>query len=35
MEGDVTLCVFTEIFCRVLKLKSADIALSYNGIQLV
>ena len=31
MEGDVTLCVFTEIFCRVLKLKSIDVSLSYNG----
>ena len=35
MEGDVTLCVFVEIFCRVLKLKSANISLYYNGFEFI
>lgn len=33
MEGDVTLCVFVEIFCRVLKLKSITTSLYYNGFE--
>ena len=34
-EGDSTLRVFVEIFCRVLKLKSANVSLLYNGKELL